>query len=172
MGIAAVAIASLAVSAVAGYQQYRASREVAGAQQEGREIQSAQQQIQQRQQRRQSIREERVRRARIMQAAANTGVGGSSSQTGALGALGTMTGTNISNAQGGTLAARGMSQQNQRMASAQQSGQLWGTIGQISGTAFSDAGGFGAMGGLFGPRGQQQGAPVQGGFGNEIFTIQ
>lgn len=103
-----------------------------------------------------------------MQASQNTGVAGSSSQFGSVGALGTLTGANVANMQSSAAAARGIGVQNQRIASAQSEGQLWGTIGGISGSVFGAAGGFGSLG--FGSN-----SPTNGGtptnFQSEVFTF-
>ena len=165
-----IAAAALAATAVSGYQQYQAASEAADAREEAQRIQGAQQQIQQRRRTRQAIREERIRRARILQAAENTGVAGSSGQFGAVGALGTLTGANVGASRGTALAAEGITRQGQRASDAQQRGQLFGAIGQLSSSVFSTAAssqGFQSdFGRLFDQGGSQ---PVQGGFTSEIF---
>lgn len=165
-----IASVALATTAASGYMQYQAAGEAADAQREGQAISGAQQQIQQRRSQRQSVREERIRRAQIMQASESTGVAGSSSEAGALGALGTMSATNRANVQGGTLAAQGITRASQRAADAQQSSNMWGTIGGVGGSIFTAAGGFGNMqDGIFGGG---PGQPVKGGFQSEVFTVQ
>tara|TARA_Y100001973_G_scaffold106665_1_gene186296 strand:+ start:17081 stop:17608 length:528 start_codon:yes stop_codon:yes gene_type:complete len=166
-----IAAASLATTAAAGYMQYQAASDAADAREEAGKISGAQQQIQQRRGTRQAIREERIRRARIMQAAESTGVGGSSGQFGSTAALSTLTGTNVANQRGQAAAARGIGAANQRAADAQSTGQMWGAIGQVSGSVFSAAGGFGEQGvGSLWPKGNGSGSPIQGGFQNEIWT--
>lgn len=165
-----IAAAALTATAVSGYQQYQAASDAADAREEAGEISGAQQQIQQRRSTRQAIREERIRRARIMQASQNTGVGGSSSQFGSTAALSTLTGSNVANQRGGALAAQGITAANQRVSDAQSSGAMWGAIGQVSGSVFSAAGGFGqkGVGSMWPNSGQSK--PIQGGFTNEIWT--
>lgn len=160
-----IASAALAATAVSGYQQYQAASDAADAREEAQDISGAQQQIQQRRGTRQAIREERIRRARIMQASENTGVGGSSGQFGSTAALSTLTGSNVAAQRGQSRAAAGITAANQRGADAQQAGQMWGQIGQVSGAAFGAAGGFQSLW----PSGGA-GTPIQGGFQNEIWT--
>ncbi len=166
-----IAAAALTATAVSGYQQYQAASDASDAREEQQAISGAQQQIEQRRGTRQAVREERIRRARIMQASENTGVAGSSSQFGSVAALNTATGTNIANQRGAQSAARGVTAANQRISDAQSSGQMWGAVGQASGSVFGAAGGFGQQGvGSLWPRGNGSGSPIQGGFQNEIWT--
>lgn len=160
-----IAATALAATAVSGYQQYRAAGEAADAQREGQAISQAAQQTRDQQQRRQQIREQRVRRARILQAAENTGVSGGSGAIGSTGALSTLTGRNISNLSSTARASQGIGGAQQRGLDAQQNAQLWGTIGQTSGTIFSAAGGFGDM------FNSSSGSPIEGGWQSEVFKI-
>lgn len=169
MGITAIALASLAVSAVAGYQQYEAAKDSAKAREEGQDIQAAQGTIEQRRGTRQAIREERIRRARIMQASENTGVSGSSSQFGSIAALSTLTGSNVAAGRGRTAAARGIGRTNQTALDAQTQGQLWGAVGQVSSSVFNASGGFGNFD-IFNGGNTGGGQPIQGGFQSQIFT--
>lgn len=172
MGVEAIIGAvALAVSAASAYQQNRAASRAADAQEEAQDIQSASATVRDRQSRRQQIREERIRRARILQASENTGVSGSSGQIGSIGALQTNVGSNLSNISAQAGARRGISSANQRSIDAQQSAQLWGSIGQLSSSAFGAVGGFGAFSGS-GSAATSTTAPPSGGFQSEIFTVQ
>lgn len=91
-----------AVAAIGAYmahdarqEQKRANASAAAEQKKVRGEENALNASKQAQERRAQIREERVRRGRIMQAAENTGVGGSSGESGALGSLGTQLQTNL-----------------------------------------------------------------------------
>ena len=162
-----VAAAALTATAVSAYQQYQSAQDAADAQEEYQAISGAQQQIERRRQTRQQMRQERIRRAQILQASENTGVSGSSSQFGSTAALGTLTGSNIAAGRGQARAAAGMSAARQRGQDAATEGQMWGGIGQLSGSIFSAAGGFGA----FQSPGSAPSSPVNGGFRKEVFTI-
>jgi len=166
---AAVAAASLAVTAVSAYKQQQAASDAAKAQEEAQGIQQAASEQRARRQRRQQIRQERIRRARILQASENTGVTGSSSQIGSVGALDTNTGYNLGGMFSNTLGAQAVGQANQAAMDAQTKSNLWGGIGQISQSVFAMSGGFNSAMSLFGEQRTQQG--TQSNFYNETFKF-
>lgn len=149
------ALVGLAVSAVSGWQQHRASRSSARAQraaaEEAREqarISSAAEEVRNRQQRRQAIREGRVRRARILAASEGAGVAGSSSEIGSVGALTSLTGDRLASLSSQTLASQAMGRSADRQAvfqsqalSAQQRASLWQGVGQLGAGLFQASGG-------------------------------
>lgn len=166
----AVAVAALAVTATSAVMQHRQQRSAArdqqrAAQQQAKAAEEAREQqrigtaadeIRNRQQRRQSLREQRIRRARILAASQGAGVGGGASERGAVGALGTLTGTNLGALGTQRAGAGAVSESQERQfgfqqaagdfqqsaASAQQRAQLWQGVGQLSGSIFQGAGGF------------------------------
>lgn len=162
----AIAAATLAATAGAAYTQYQASGRAADAQEDAQKIGAAKGEVDQRSRRRQQLRQERIRRAAILQASENTGVSGSSGAIGSTGALQTNTGTNLSNLAAGASASRGLEDASRRRAAAISTGQTAGAIGSISGSIFQQAGGFGALQSVTAPS-----SPVDGGFRNQIFTI-
>ena len=87
--------------------------EAAAAQREARDIEGAQTKVQSLENRRQRIREERIRRARILAASENAGTGGSSGETGAVGALNSTLGGLISSSSGEGKANEGINKFNQ-----------------------------------------------------------
>lgn len=152
----AVAVVALAATAVSTYQQHKAGRDASRAQQraadeaqEQNKIGTAAESIRRQQQQRQSLREQRIRRARILQGAEGAGVAGGSGQAGSTSALGTLTGAQIGalgtqeRGSQGIAASQGRQSGFQSQAlSAQQSSNLWGGVGQLSGSIFQAAGGF------------------------------
>lgn len=159
MGIVAVAVAALAVSAGSAYmsyeQQKKASRNQRRAADEQRKI-NAQQEANNAQQaareRRQQIREERVRRARILQSSENMGVGDSSGSLGATGSLATNLsdnlGSNLSALRSAQIISRHSQRQADFMSAAGQNmanANMWGQVSSFAGSVFSAAGGYGAL---------------------------
>jgi len=112
------ALLSLAVNAVSTIASMGADAQRASAEREARKIGSANEQLRNRDARRKAIREERVRRQQIAQASVNTGVSGSSGEIGSAAALASSVGRNIAFQQQETLAAQGISKQNQKAANA------------------------------------------------------
>jgi hypothetical protein len=175
----AVAVAALAVTATSAVMQHqqarRASRAQARAAEEAREQQrigTAAEEIRGRQQRRQALREQRIRRARILAASQGAGVGGSAAESGAVGALGTLTGANLGALGSQMRGSQAIDASQQRQfghqqsaASAQQRAQLWQGVGQLSGSVFQGTGGFP---GLFDEFRGAEGPPIQGGFGTQV----
>jgi hypothetical protein len=174
----AVAVAALAVTATSAVMQHqqarRASRAQARAAEEAREQQrigTAAEEIRGRQQRRQALREQRIRRARILAASQGAGVGGSAAESGAVGALGTLTGQTLGALSTQRVGSQAIDASQQRQfghqqsaASAQQRAQLWQGVGQLSGSVFQGTGGFPGLFDEFkGP-----GDPVSGGFMTQI----
>jgi hypothetical protein len=99
-----------------------------------------------------------------MQSAENTGVGGGSGALGSTGALGTLTGSNVANLSATSKISAGIGATQQSAADAQQTGAMWGAIGQTSGSIFSAAGGFEDA------FDTGTGTPVKGGWQSEVFT--
>lgn len=98
---------------------------------------------------RQQIRQERIRRAQIEASAEATGVGGSSGEAGALGALASTTAGNIAFRAGDTLAVQA---QTQALSLAAESQQKGATVKGITSAVSSAASVFG---------GTQQPAPIE-----------
>lgn len=103
MGIeVAFGVAALAIGVISGVNQMNSAaqttkattqavkkeKDAAKQQKEARRVMKASSKVQALEQRRQVIREERFRRAQMLQAAENTGTGGSSGESGAVSALG------------------------------------------------------------------------------------
>lgn len=154
--LAAAAIGSLAVGAYSVYAQQQAAGQAqdaadksAEAQRKANAEQRAQQAQMAAQERRKQFREERVRRAMVIQSAINTGTADSSGALGAQGALATNLGSNLGFnvgevARGGRIGAL---QDTSSAAMSQAQGyqntaSMWGSIGNLSQSVFSNLGGF------------------------------
>lgn len=153
-------VAALVVGAFSAYNQYEAAKDA----QEGREDAAREQQKAQAEQKamnaqqqaaakRQAIREERVKRARVLQASENTGTNFSSGEAGATGGLSTQLGSNLGFSQGQFNAASRISDYGQNAAGFLSSAEnkmtqanMWGGVGSLGMSIFSQAGGFKAFG--------------------------
>jgi len=154
-----VAVAGLAVAAGGAYMSYRQQREAARNQRRAQEeqrkmnaIQEARQAQEAARERRAQIREERVRRARILQASSNLGVGESSGELGATGALATNLGSGIGHNVGVLDMASRMSAHSQRQADFlsaaaqnQARSSMWGQASSFGSQIFNQAGGFNSI---------------------------
>jgi hypothetical protein len=155
-----IGIAGLALGAVSTIQQMEAASDAKSARnqaaEEQRKAQAEQKAMNAQQQaaaRRQAIREERVKRARIMQASENTGTSFSSSEAGATGGLSTQLGGNLGFSLGQYNSAARMSDYGQSAANFLSSADnkmtqanMWGGVGSLGMSIFSQAGGFKAFG--------------------------
>lgn len=97
MGLEATTLAAIGLGTSTAATAYGVSQNIRQrkAQEQAQKEQKAQNFAAQADEQRQKIREERIRRARIQQAAENTGTGGSSGESGALGSLSTQLGVNL-----------------------------------------------------------------------------
>lgn len=150
---ATVAVVTTVVGAAAAQQQ---QRKAAGAEKKAAKIQRGQQAQEEAQQTRQQIRQERIRRAQILASAENTGVGGSSSASGSVGALQANTGSNIAFTRGQTKAADARSRQLQKSADFSRRAN---SISSITGAVSS---GLSAFGGPTEPAPIEEGVPEPG----------
>lgn len=128
----------------------KAGKKQAGAQKEASEISAAQQKQAEMEQRREQVRQQRIRVAQVEQSASNAGAGGSSGELGAVSGVNTITGSNIAFGQSTTLAAQGISKQNQRAADAGLSSQINQGIAGIGFSAVNLGMSMGAGQALFG----------------------
>lgn len=145
MGIEALLIASLVVGAVSTVQGMEARSE---AKREGQKLQGeqkAQNAAQAAQERRAQVREERVRRARVLQSAEGTGITGSSTEFGALGALGTNLANNQGISAGRVASGQRSSEYAQNIQNAQFDAQQADALFSLSSSIFSAAGGFNGL---------------------------
>lgn len=142
MGLEVAAWAALAVTVGSTAMQMENQRKAAGEQKDARKEQQAMNAAQAAQERRQQIREERIRRARILQSSANTGVSASSGEAGAVGGLATQLSGNVGFNRGQIRSAGMISDFQQNAQDAIDSANLWGQVGQLSGSIFGAAGGF------------------------------
>lgn len=145
MGVEVLAGAALALTAVSTVATVRSQQEAAKEGKKSRREQEAMNAARAAQERRQQIREERIRRARILQASENTGVTASSGEAGAVGNLATQLQSNIGFNQGQLRSAGLISDFQQNAQDAMDSASLWQQVGNLSGSIFSAAGGFGAF---------------------------
>ena len=142
--MAAATTAILAATVVASTaMQYKAGKDAAEAAEEQQQISANQSKIQQDMNRRQQIREERVRRAAIAQSAQNTGVAGSSSASGSVGALSTITAGNLASSFQADRTTDALLSLSGDISAAQQEGQKWQAIGSLAGVGLSATGGIG-----------------------------
>ena len=132
---AVVAVIGLGVSV-------KSQADASKARKEGQAIQSAAQLNEDVAARRRAAREERIRRAQVMQAAENTGAGGSSKEIGAISSISQQTAAGISRQSGQQATAQGLGQVNQNLADAQTTQAIGGAMQQISGLIFSETGGW------------------------------
>lgn len=132
-----VAVAGLIVSAAGATAQYVQAEKRADIEKESREVQGAQQDVNQIEARRRQVREQRVRQAQIEQASVNTGVGGSSGEAGAIGALATNVMSNVAINAGQTRTASVLGGLAQQSADTQTTSALWGAAGQLGSQVFS-----------------------------------
>lgn len=143
MGVeTAIAVASLALTAVSTVKQIQGQQEAAREGKKAQREQNAMNASRAAQERRQQIREERIRRARIQQSSENTGVTESSGQIGAEGGLATQLSGNVGFNRGQIRSAGMISDFQQNAQDAIDSANLWGQVGQLSGSIFGAAGGF------------------------------
>lgn len=140
MGITAAVAFAVTVGSTA--MQMENQRKAAGEQKDAREEQQAMNASRAAQERRQQIREERIRRARVLQSSENTGVTASSGQIGAEGGLATQLSGNVGFNRGQIRSAGMISDFQQNAQDAIDSADLWGQVGQLSGSIFRAAGGF------------------------------
>ena len=137
MGVSlVVGLLSVAVGAVSTAAQIKQGNKAAAAEKEARDIQNAHQKNTDTNNRRKDIREARVRRAQILQSAENTGVGASSGQFGATGAINTNLGSANSFRTAGQFAADGVSTQLNNAAQARLKGSQTAAIGNLFTSAF------------------------------------
>lgn len=130
---------SAIASVIGGIAQANAVSAAAAQEREARAIQSAQQQTASAESRRQRIREERMRRAMIMASAENQGTSSSSGAVGAVGALS----TNLAGLIGSSLGeSKANSAINKRMQSAADYTSQANSIGAWTGVVKSGFGGF------------------------------
>lgn len=87
-------------------------------------------------------REARRERARILQTSENLGTGGSSKEIGASGAIGNQVASSFANVGAQQLAASGITQQNNKAASANLTAGYGQVISNVGQTAFAATGGF------------------------------
>ena len=139
-------VTALTVSAVALVGGAVESRKAGKAQRQSMEIQQRQADIQAARSRYATVRQSRMTRGAMEQAAVSQGVSGSSGILGAAAGLQAATASEL----GTSLTLQGLSQQataaNQAAASAQSNAAIWGAVGGLSGSIFSDLGGFGTLG--------------------------
>lgn len=141
-GLEIAAYAALAVTTVSTVKQVQSQQEAAKEGKKARREQEAMNAARAAQERRQQIREERIRRARILQASENTGVTESSGQLGAEGGLATQLSGNVGFNRGQIRSAGLISDFQQNAQDAADTANLWGQVGQLSGSIFSATGGF------------------------------
>lgn len=141
-GLEIAAYAALAVSTVSAVKQVQGQQEAAREGKKGQREQEAMNAARAAQERRQQIREERIRRARILQSSENTGVSESSGQIGAEGSLATQLSGNVGFNRGQIRSAGMISDFQQNAQDAIDQANLWGQVGQLSGSIFGAAGGF------------------------------
>ena len=138
-------VTALTVSAVALVGGAIESRKAGKAQRQSMEIQQRQADIQAARSRYATVRQSRMTRGAMEQAAVSQGVSGSSGILGAAAGLQAATASEL----GTSLTLQGLSQQataaNQAASSAQSNAAIWGTVGGLSGSIFSDLGGFSTL---------------------------
>lgn len=137
------AYAALAVSVVSAGASYSQQKKAAKEQKKAQEAEKRASSVEAARARMEQIREARIRAARIKAQAGAEGTGMvSSGIAGALSSIGSQTGANIGaiNVQQGF--ANEATAALQRAASAQSKAATWQQIGQVSGSIFSDLGGF------------------------------
>lgn len=142
MAVATTTIIAAAAVAVAAGSAYAANEQASNAASDRKKAQKvgqAEQEAKSSEQRRQQIREERVRRATIMQSSENTGVTSSSGQLGAISALGTQVGGNISSLSRQTESASAIGSLNQSAANADYRAGQFQQVGGFAGTVFGVA---------------------------------
>lgn len=163
---AIVAYSALGLGAVSAYSGYQGRKEAAAAykaqaqeESKARNEQKALNYQQQAQERRAQIREERVRRAKILQSAENGGAAGSSGEAGAIGSLSTQLNANLGLNLGRQQAANTIGGYMQNAAnfgtaamSASASAQNADSLFNLSTSAFSAVGGWGAIRGTPPPK--------------------
>lgn len=134
-----IAAAAVAVAAGSAYAANEQSKEAASERKKAGKVSSAEQEARASESRRQQIREERVRRATILQSSENTGVTSSSGQLGAISALGSQVGGNISSINRQSESANAIGSLNQSAANldyrAGQAQQIGGFAGTVFGVA-------------------------------------
>ncbi len=128
----AIAIASAAVTAGAAVVNYQQSQRAARASRRANRIAGANEQTRNRLARRQAAKKTRLQQAQILQQSENTGVSGSSGQIGAVGSLQNTFAQATAFQSGNTLAAQGISTQNQIGADARSKAQAASDIGSIA----------------------------------------
>lgn len=144
MGVA-IAVAGLALSAYGMKKQMDAADDMAEAQEDARNAQAATAAQQRMEERRASARKARIARARIMQSAENTGVGGSSSATGAIGSITTQQTAERQGIFQREDTGKRLSQANQDISNAQGDASMGQGLQSLGGSIFSAAGGFSAF---------------------------
>lgn len=152
MGLAIIGAVVAVVGTVNSViQQQEAKKNAGRAADEQRKTQMEQRAAQARQQaeeKRKMVREERVRRAKILQSSENTGVSGSSGETGALGSLSTQLSTNIGSNLGAKQNGENISRFSQNAADFgtaanfnMQEANQWNQAAAFGGNIFDAAGG-------------------------------
>lgn len=141
----AAAVGSVVVGVGSAIAQREAQQDAAKKQRAAGQEQAAIQAQQAAQERRQQIREERIKRARIMQAAENTGVQGSSGEFGAVGSAATQLSSNIGFNLGLIDKTQNISALQQGAADDLTTASNWAAVGGVSRSIFSLT-----SGGLFG----------------------
>lgn len=165
-GLEIAAYAALAVSTVSAVKQVQSQQEASREGKKAQREQEAMNAARAAQERRQQIREERIRRARILQSSENTGVTESSGQIGAEGGLATQLSGNVGFNRGQIRSAGMISDFQQNAQDAIDSANLWGQVGQLSGSIFGAAGGFNTVfGSAQKPPQPQQSSNSQTGWG-------
>lgn len=90
-------IVSLVITAAAAYKQNQQAHQAAAARKKANQVASAEASVRRQQDIRDQIRAERIKRAQILQASRDTGVYGSSGESGAISSLSSQIGSNIGN---------------------------------------------------------------------------
>lgn len=161
--VSSIVYAAVALVAAAGsaYQANQSRKDAAGERAKAENVNRAQRAQEAAQERRKLVREERVKRARILQAGANTGTEDSSGEYGALGGMATQLSSNLGFNAGTIARGRQASGFLQNAFDNEQDAQRWDSIGSVSSSIFSAAGGFGAFKGAGNFSGTQVPAPVE-----------
>lgn len=111
--LTALAVVSAAVSIGSTVVQHRAAKDASRARRKANAIASARESVRNRFNRRRAAKETRLRQSQILQAAETQGVAGSSGEIGAIGSLQRSLAQATAFQTGETLAAEGISEQNQ-----------------------------------------------------------
>lgn len=138
MGLETLALtATLVTSAASTAVSYAQGKRAEKAQREANKISESNQLNQDRIARRRAAREERIKRARIISSATSNGAGDSSGKTGAISALSSNYGQVVAQQSSEQKAAKGITKQNNRIASAESTANTFNELNKFAGNAFN-----------------------------------